>query len=119
MPRVKRGIHHLKRRKNILAKAKGYKWGRKKKIRLAKVAITKAGVYAFRDRRARKRSMRRLWQMKINAMLRSHRRSYASFMGSLRKANIALDRKILADIAEHDPRVFEEIISAVTRSDSA
>jgi large subunit ribosomal protein L20 len=113
MPRVKRGVSHLKRRKKILSHAKGYHWGRKKKLKLAKVAITKAGVYAFRDRRAKKRSFRGLWLTKLSAALRERDMSYSKFMGSLKKSNISLDRKILAELAEYHPAVFDAIIKEI------
>lgn len=115
MPRVKRGKTHLKRRKSVLKKAKGYKWGRKSKLRLAKTAVTKAGVYAYRDRRVKKREFRRLWNIKLNAALRQHGTTYSKFMGQLKTAQIELDRKILADFAVHHPKLFETIVSQVTR----
>jgi large subunit ribosomal protein L20 len=110
MPRVKRGTHRVKRRKNILKRAKGYKWGRKSKITLAKTAVTKAGVYAYRDRRRKKREFRRLWQIKINAAVREKGLTYSRFMDALKKKNIQLDRKILADLAENFPSVFTKIV---------
>ena len=110
MPRVKRGKSHLKKRKKLLRRAKGYKWGRKRLPKLAKVAVTKAGVYAFRDRRTKKRSMRRLWQIKINAATRDYQLSYSKFIDLLKKSKIGLDRKILANIAEHHPEVFAKIV---------
>lgn len=113
MPRVKRGVGHVKHRKNILKQAKGYKWGRKKKIRLAKVAITKAGVYSYRDRRNKKRSMRALWQTKLGAALKEREMNYSGFMGALKKKNIELDRKVLAQIAETHPKILDAIIKAV------
>jgi large subunit ribosomal protein L20 len=113
MPRVKRGVGHVKHRKNILKLAKGYKWGRKKKIRLAKVAITKAGVYSYRDRRNKKRNMRALWQTKLGAALKEQGLNYSGFIGNLKKKNIELDRKVLAELAENHPKVFDAIVAAV------
>ncbi|MBI5071380.1 50S ribosomal protein L20 [Candidatus Falkowbacteria bacterium] len=113
MPRVKRGKNHLKRRKNLLKQTKGYKWGRKSKIKLARVAMLKAGVYAYRDRRAKKRIARQLWQIKIGAASRANGLSYSKLSGALRKAKIDLDRKILADLAENHPAVFAKIAEAV------
>lgn len=113
MPRVKRGVSHLKRRKKILAQAKGYHWGRKKKLKLAKVAITKAGVYAFRDRRAKKRVMRGLWLTKLSAALKERGMSYSRFMGNLKKAQITIDRKVLAELAEFHPAIFDAIVKEV------
>lgn len=113
MPRVKRGKHHLKRRKNLLKQTKGYKWGRKSKIKLARVAMLKAGSYAYRDRRAKKRIARQLWQVKIGAASREGGLSYSKLLGILHKAKIDLDRKILADLAENHPAVFTKIVEAV------
>ncbi len=113
MPRVKRGKHHLKRRKNLLKATKGYRWGRKSKIKLARVAMLKAGVYAYRDRRAQKRIARQLWQIKINAASRANGLSYSKLSGALRKAKIDLDRKILADLAENHPAIFAKVVEAV------
>lgn len=104
---------HVKRRKNILKKTKGMKWGRKSKIKLAKTAAAKAGAYAYRDRRAKKRDFRSLWLVKINAATRAHDMSYSVFMNKLKKAGLVLDRKVLADIAANHPAVFEKIISAL------
>ena len=112
MPRVKRGTQHVKRRKNLLKRVKGYKWGRKSKIRLARPAMLKAGVYAFRDRRAKKRSFRNLWNLKINAAVRSVGLSYSRFINMLKTANIGLDRKILADLAENHPTIFSKVVTA-------
>jgi len=113
MPRVKRGRAHIKHRKNLLSRAKGYRWGRKNLPKLAKVAVTKAGVYAFRDRRAKKRVKRQLWQIKINAAAREHGLSYSQFIHALKQKNIALDRKILSQLAEKYPAVFTKIIEKV------
>lgn len=113
MPRVKRGKNHLKKRKKLLRKVKGYMWGRKSKIKLARVAMLKAGVYAYRDRRNKKREFRKLWQVKINAASRNNGLNYSKFIAALRKAKIDLDRKILADLAENHPVVFAKIVEAV------
>lgn len=113
MPRVKRGTQHVKRRKNLLKRVKGYKWGRKSKIRLARPAMLKAGAYAFRDRRAKKRTFRNLWTVKINAAVREYGLSYSRFIDLLKKANIGLDRKILAMLAEKQPAIFTKIVQSV------
>jgi large subunit ribosomal protein L20 len=113
MPRVKRGVQHVKRRKSLLEKTKGMMWGRKSKIKLARPAFLKAGVNAFRDRRNKKRIFRRLWQVKINAAVRPSGLSYSKFMDGLKKANIELDRKVLASLAEHYPAVFQQIIKKI------
>lgn len=114
MPRVKRGKTHLKRRKNILARTKGMMWGRTSKLKLAKTAAAKAGAYAYRDRRVKKREFRALWQMRINAAAREHGISYAALMGKIKKANIALDRKVLATLAVDHPAVFAAVLKKAT-----
>jgi large subunit ribosomal protein L20 len=116
MPRVKRGTTHLKRRRNLLAKTKGMMWGRKSKIKLAKVAELKAGKYAYRDRRLKKRNMRQLWTVRLNAALRPHGVSYSRFMGSLKTANVSLDRKVLSFLAKDHPAVFESILKQVNKT---
>ena len=108
--RVKRGTTHVKRRKAILKKTKGFKWGRKNLLKLAKNAATKAGAHAYRDRKVKKRTARQLWQIKINAAARQHETTYGKFMDGLKKAKIELDRKVLADLAENNPKVFEAIV---------
>lgn len=113
MPRVKRGKIHLKKRKNLLRRVKGYKWGRKNLPKLAKVAAAKAGVYAYRDRRNKKRSARNLWQIKINAGVREYNLSYSKFINLLKKSKIELDRKILANLAEHHPEIFAKIVENI------
>ncbi len=113
MPRVKRGIIHNKKRRNLLKRVKGFKWGRKSKIRLAKAAALKAGVHAFRDRRAKKRVFRRLWNVKINAGARANGTTYSRFIDGLKKHNINLDRKVLAEIAEKYPKVFAKIAEKI------
>jgi large subunit ribosomal protein L20 len=111
--RIKRGTAHVKRRKNLLKQTKGFRWGRKSKIKLAKTAALKAGVHAYRGRKEKKREYRRLWNIKINAAAREHGLSYSKFIFALKKANINLDRKSLANLAEHDPKVFEEIVKTI------
>lgn len=113
MPRVKRGVMHVKGRKNLLKKVKGYKWGRKNLIRLASTAQTKAGAHAFVDRRKKKRNNRGLWQIKINAFVREHDISYSRFIDALKKNNIELDRKVLADLAVNNKKVLANIIEEI------
>lgn len=113
MPRVKRGTNHLKKRKKLLAKVKGYKWGRKNLIRAAKIATIKAGVNAYRDRKKKKRVMRGLMNIKINAFVREHDISYSKFIDMLKKNNIALDRKILSDLAVNNKAVLVGVINQV------
>ena len=113
MSRVKRGIISLKKRSSLLKKAKGYRFGRGTKERQAKEAVLHAGVYAFAHRRRKKNDFRRLWQIKINAATRKGEISYSKFMGALKKKNIELNRKVLADIAENNPETFDRIVKEV------
>ena len=113
MPRVKRGKTHLKKRKKLLKTAKGYKWGRKRLIKQAKTAVTKAGPHAYKGRKLKKRDNRSLWQIKINAAVREQGLSYSKFIDKLKKAKIELDRKVLADLAENHPKVFKAIIKEI------
>ncbi|MCK4967482.1 MAG: 50S ribosomal protein L20 [Candidatus Aenigmarchaeota archaeon] len=113
MTRVKRGTLHTKKRRNLLKSVKGYRWGRKKLIRLAKTAQTKAGAYSYRDRRRKKREMRQLWLNKINATIRQHGLSYSKFIHQLKLANIILDRKILANLAENNPSIFAKVVNKI------
>lgn len=106
MPRVKRGVTARARHKKVLDKAKGYYNGRRKVYRAAKQAVTKAGQYAYRDRRQRKRQFRGLWIVRINAAARENGMSYSRFMDGLHKAAIEIDRKILADLAVYDKAAF-------------
>ena len=115
MARVKRGMMHLKRRKNLLKRTKGYRWGRKSKITLAKPAARKAGVYAFAHRRDKKGNFRRLWQIQINAAVREHGLSYSKFIDLLKKHKIELDRKILAQLAREYPAIFNKIVEVVKK----
>src|SRR5881398_4152206 len=106
MPRVKRSVHARKKRRKVLAQAKGY-WGLKNSsYRYAKEQVDHSLTYAYRDRKARKRTMRSLWIVRINAAARQNGLSYNQFMAGLRKAEIALDRKVLADLAVSDPSAF-------------
>ena len=109
MARVKRGVTAGKRHKKILGKAKGYYNARRKIYRAAKQAVIKAGQYAYRDRRAKKRDFRALWITRINAAARVYELSYSRLIAGLRKAGIEVDRKLLADLAVHDQNAFGEI----------
>jgi large subunit ribosomal protein L20 len=109
MPRVKRGVTARARHKKVLAQAKGFRGRRKNVFRVAKQAVMKAGQYAFRDRRARKRDFRGLWIARINAAVRELGLSYSAFMAGLKKARIQIDRKVLADLAVHDKPAFAKI----------
>ncbi len=113
MTRVKRGIISLKRRRNVLKQTKGFRWGRKSKERLAKEALLHAGVHRFQDIRKKKRNFRKLWTVKINAATRQNGLSYSVFINKMKKAEIGLNRKMLAEIAEYHPEIFKEIITKV------
>lgn len=110
MPRVKRGTIHNKRRRKLLKKVKGFKWGRKNLIKLAKTASMKAGANTYRDIRRKKRDFRKLWQIRINAFVRDMGMSYSQFIGKLKSNNIELDRKILADLAVNNKKVLAKIV---------
>ncbi len=110
MTRVKKAVNALKTRKNILRKVKGYRFGRSKKERQAQEAIFHAGSYAFAHRRDKKNDFRKLWNVKINAAL-GDTLSYSKFIGALKKKNIALDRKILANLAEFSPETFKKVVA--------
>ncbi len=112
MPRVKRGTHRIKRRKNILARTKGMMWGRKNRITLAKVAATKSGANAYRDRRLKKRDNRGIMQIRINAAARLLGTTYSRVMGDLKKRGIILDRKVLSQLGAEHPEVFAKIVKA-------
>src|SRR3984957_4346106 len=107
MPRVKRGVNANKRRRNVLKQTKGFMWSRKSKERAAKEALLHAWTHAFRGRKEKKRNFRALWTVKINAGVREEGISYSKFIDALKKNKIELDRKILADLAEHEPEVFK------------
>jgi large subunit ribosomal protein L20 len=113
MPRVKRGVTAHARHKKILALAKGFRGRRKNVFRIAKQAVMKAGQYAYRDRRTRKRVFRQLWIARINAASRELGVSYSKFMAGLKKAQIDIDRKVLADLAVNDPAAFSSIVEKV------
>ena len=113
MVRVKRGTTSLKRRRSILKQTKGFRWGRKNKERLAREALLHAGVHAFKGRKLKKRSFRRLWQNKIGSAVQTEGLSYSKFIAALKNKNIELDRKVLAELAEKHPEVFTKILEEV------
>ncbi len=110
MARVKRGVQARRRHKKVLKLAKGYYNARRKIYRVAKQAVIKAGQYAYRDRKARKRTFRALWITRINAGARNNGMSYSRFINGLKKADISLDRKVLADMAVHDKAGFAAVV---------
>ena len=113
MTRVKRGTTAHKRRQKVIKQAKGFKWDRKTKYKLAKDALRHAWLHAYRDRKRKKRDFRRLWQIKINAACRQQGLTYSKFINKLKKAKIELDRKILAHLGEKEPDVFKKIIEKI------
>lgn len=115
MTRVKRGTTAHKRRKKILKQAKGFKWGRKNKYRLAKDAVRHALTHAYHDRKRKKRDFRQLWQIKINAAARENGLTYSRLINQLKKAEIEINRKILAQLAEKHPEVFKKIVEKVKK----
>ena len=114
MTRVKKGVHALKRRRSVLKQTKGFRHGRSTKERQAKEALLHSGNYSFAHRKDKKSHNRKLWNIKINASARELGISYSRFIDSLKKKNILLDRKILADLAQNQPVVFEKIIKSIS-----
>lgn len=110
MPRVKRGTHRVKRRKNILARTKGMMWGRKNRITLAKIAAIKAGAQAYVGRKLKKRDARALAQIRINAAVRELGTNYSKFMADLKKRKIELNRQVLAQLAMNHKDAFAKLV---------
>lgn len=113
MARIKKGKTAKKHRKNLLKHAKGFRWGRKSKFKLAKDALAHAWTYAYRDRRSKKRLIRRNWQVQINALSRQLGMPYNKLIHGLKQKKIELDRKILSELAENNPEIFEKIVKEV------
>jgi large subunit ribosomal protein L20 len=113
MPRAKGGFKTKRRRKKILERAKGYYASKSRLFRIAKEAVDRSLLYAYRDRKVRKREFRALWIIRINAALRALGLTYSQFMSRLKKANIAINRKSLADIAYNDPSAFSQLVEKV------
>jgi large subunit ribosomal protein L20 len=116
MPRVKRSVAGRKKRREVLKKAKGYYSSRGKHYRAAREQVMHSGVYAYRDRRARKGDFRRLWITRINAAARINGMSYSRLMSGLRLAEVELDRKVLAELAVNEPEAFAELVQVAQRS---
>lgn len=116
MPRVKRGVTARRRKKKVFKLASGYRGARSRLNRTAQEAIDKAGNYAYRDRRARKREFRALWISRINAAVRMHNLSYSKFINGLNKAGVKINRKILSDLAIKDPVSFAKLVQIASNS---
>ena len=119
MTRVKRGKTATKKRKKILKYTKGFRWGRKSKERAAKEALLHAWSHAFSDRKKKKRNFRSLWQIKINAAARENDITYSKLVSLLKKKNIMLDRKTLADLAENEPETFKQVVAAAAAGEDS
>ncbi|MFH1172963.1 MAG: 50S ribosomal protein L20 [bacterium] len=115
MSRVKRGVSHVKKRRNLKKLTKGYKSGQKTLMRQMKTVTKKAGVHSYRDRKKKKRNMRQLWQIKLNAAVREHGLSYSKFIDQIKKHKIELDRKVMADLAQNEPKTFQLIIDQIKK----
>jgi large subunit ribosomal protein L20 len=113
MSRIKRGVMHAKTRRNLLKLTKGYKWGRKKSIKLATTASHLAGKNSYNGRKEKKQVNRRVWQIKLNAAVRLYDLNYSKFINLLKKNNIEMDRKVLADMAEHQPQMFAKVVEKI------
>lgn len=114
MPRVKKGQNALKTRRNVLKQVKGYRFGRSKKEKMAYEAIAHAGNYAFAHRRDKKGDFRRLWNVRLNSALDSKGISYSKFIGTLKKSNILLNRKMLSELAAGKPETFSRLVSKIS-----
>jgi large subunit ribosomal protein L20 len=119
MARVKRSVHAKKKRREVLKAAKGYTGSRRVRVRIAKEQVRHSGMYAYRDRRDRKGQFRRLWIARINAAVRPHGLSYSRFINGLKASGIEVDRKILADLAVHDPKAFASLVASVKDAQAA
>jgi len=113
MSRIKRAVQARKHRKNVLKQTKGFKYGRKSKFKLAKDALRHAMTYAFRDRKAKKRTFRNLWNLQINALARENGITYSKLINGLKTKKIELDRKVLSELANQQPEIFIKIVEEV------
>src|SRR3990170_1868366 len=116
MPRIKRGKTTRKRHKKLFKATKGYRGLRRKSVRKAKEALLKAGAYAYRDRKVRKREFRKLWNIRINAALARKGIRYSEFMGKLNKKSIELNRKMLSELAVRFPEIFDQVADQINQS---
>jgi large subunit ribosomal protein L20 len=116
MARVKRGVTAHAKHKKVLDAAKGFRGRRKNTIRIAKQAVEKSMQYAYRDRKARKRNFRALWVQRINAAVREHGLTYARFVDGINKAGIEIDRKVLSDMAIHEPQAFAAVVGEAKKA---
>lgn len=115
MSRVKKAVNALKTRRNVLKKAKGFRFGRSQKEAAAYEALVHAGRYAFAHRKDKKNDFRRLWSVQIGSILKTKSLSYSKFIGAMKKKDILIDRKIMADLAENKPESFDRLIAVVTK----
>ncbi len=113
MPRVKRGVGHAKKRRSLMKRVKGFRGSLKNHQKISKTADTHAGMHAYRDRKIKKRTMRQLWQIRINAAVRPLGLSYSVFTGAMKHKEVGLNRKVLSEIAMKKPKIFEDIVSFV------
>jgi len=113
MSRIKRAVQARKHRKGLMKHAKGFKYGRKSKFKLAKDALRHAWTYAYRDRKVKKRAFRNLWNLQINALARQNGITYSRLINGLKKKNIELDRKVLSELAKEYPEIFIKIVEEV------
>ena len=115
MPRARTGVYHLRKRNRTLKRAKGYVLGRSRLYRPARETVVRAGVYAYRDRRDRKRDFRRLWITRLSAACRERGFTYSQFMHALKEASVVLDRRTLSELAIADPAAFEEVVAVARK----
>jgi large subunit ribosomal protein L20 len=113
MPRVKRGVSAHKKREKLLKLTKGFRWGRKSKKRAAKEALLHSLSRSFKGRKEKKREYRTLWNVRVNAAVRTEGMTYSTFINALKKKGVALDRKVLADLAANEPAVFKKIVAFI------
>ncbi|HHD92481.1 MAG TPA: 50S ribosomal protein L20 [Candidatus Portnoybacteria bacterium] len=109
MTRVKRSVQAKKKRRKVFEQTKGFKWGRKNRYKLAKDALRHALMHAYVDRRRKKRDFRRLWQVQLNAAVREEGLTYSRFINGLKRAKIEINRKVLSELAQHEPEIFKKI----------